>query len=226
MVEVESGRVVSNDYGSIVRDFLTQWGEFTPTAAPDLFPSHLAGEMEEINKFLFTEINNGVYRSGFAGSQSAHQAAYERLWKALDWVEDRLGTQRYMVGEHLTETDIRLFVTLIRFDPVYYSHFKCSRQKLSEMPNIRGYLQELFQLPGFGDTTDFVEIKEHYFVVHEEINPTQIIPVGPDMSWLAQDHDRDRFGGQPFAAGTTAPAKLKSSEVVKNPLPFQTELFG
>ena len=131
-----------------------------------------------------------------------------------------------MIGDHITETDIRLFVTLIRFDPVYYSHFKCSRHKMAELPNIRGYLQELFQIPGFGDTTDFTEIKQHYFMVHTEINPTKIVPVGPDMSWLMEPHDRDRFGGQPFADGTTLPGALPAGEEVKNPEDFQLPLFN
>ena len=182
--------------------------------------------MEKINYYIFKSINNGVYRCGFAGSQEAYESAYEFMWEALDWVEDRLGKQRYMIGDHITETDIRLFVTLIRFDPVYYSHFKCSRHKMAELPNIRGYLQELFQIPGFGDTTDFTEIKQHYFMVHTEINPTKIVPVGPDMSWLMEPHDRDRFGGQPFADGTTLPGALPAGEEVKNPEDFQLPLFN
>ena len=108
---------------------------------------------------------------------------------------------------------------------MYYSHFKCSRHKIQELPNLRGYLQELFQLPGFGDTTDFTEIKQHYFATHSEINPTRIVPVGPDMSWLAEPHDRDRFGGQPFAPGVQLPGPIPSGEEVKNPEDFQLKLF-
>lgn len=226
VVEVASGKVVTNDYNSIVRDFITEWTDFHRAGAPDLYPAEHAAEIDELNEYIFRNINNGVYRCGFAGSQEAYEKAYADLWEALDWVEERLGRQRYMVGEHLTETDIRLFVTLVRFDPVYYSHFKCSRHKTSELPNIRGYLQELFQIPGFGDTTDFTEIKQHYFIVHKEVNPTQVVPVGPDMSWLAQQHDRDRFGGRPFAEGTTLPGALPRGEELKNPEPFQVELFG
>ncbi|MDD7581524.1 glutathione S-transferase family protein [Corynebacterium sp. 32222D000AT] len=226
IVEVASGKVVTNDYDSIVRDFITGWTDFHRAGAPNLYPAEHAAEIDELNEYIFRNINNGVYRCGFAGSQEAYEKAYADLWEALDWVEERLGQQRYMVGEHLTETDIRLFVTLVRFDPVYYSHFKCSRHKTSELPNIRGYLQELFQIPGFGDTTDFTEIKQHYFIVHKEVNPTQVVPVGPEMSWLAQPHDRDRFGGAPFAEGTTLPGALPKGEELKNPEPFQEELFG
>ena len=225
IVEVASGKVVTNDYNSIVRDFITEWTDFHRAGAPNLYPAEHAAEIDELNDYIFRNINNGVYRCGFAGSQEAYEKAYADLWEALDWVEERLGQQRYLVGEHVTETDIRLFVTLVRFDPVYYSHFKCSRHKTSELPNIRGYLQELFQIPGFGDTTDFTEIKQHYFIVHKEVNPTQVVPVGPDMSWLAQPHDRDRFGGSPFAEGTTLPGALPKGEELKNPEPFQEELF-
>ncbi|APT92728.1 glutathione S-transferase [Corynebacterium phocae] len=224
LVEEESVEVVSNDYNWIVRDFITQWTQFHREGAPDLYPAAHQDEIEELNERIFHDINNGVYRCGFAGSQDAYDKAYQRLWEALDWVEERLGQQRYMVGNHLTETDIRLYVTLIRFDPVYYSHFKCSRHKLAEMPNIRGYMQELFQIPGFGDTTDFQEIKEHYYIVQTDINPTQVVPVGPDMDWLMEDHDRGRFGGQPFAAGTTLPGPLPAGEHLKNPEDFQLEL--
>ena len=226
IVEESTGRVVTNDYPSIVRDFITNWKDFQREGAPNLYPEQHAEEMEKINYYIFKSINNGVYRCGFAGSQEAYESAYEFMWEALDWVEDRLGKQRYMIGDHITETDIRLFVTLIRFDPVYYSHFKCSRHKMAELPNIRGYLQELFQIPGFGDTTDFTEIKQHYFMVHTEINPTKIVPVGPDMSWLMEPHDRDRFGGQPFADGTTLPGALPAGEEVKNPEDFQLPLFN
>lgn len=226
IVEVETGRVVTNDYGTIVRDFITEWTQFQREGAPNLYPTEHAEEMEELNEYIFRNINNGVYRCGFAGSQSAHEEAYKQLWEALDWAEDRLGKQRYLVGDHITETDIRLFVTLIRFDPVYYGHFKCSRHKIAELPNLRGYVQELFQIPGFGDTTDFQEIKEHYYIVHKEINPTQIVPVGPDMSWVMEPHDRDRFGGQPFAEGTTLPGALPEGEHIKNPQEFQKPLFN
>lgn len=226
IVEVESKKVVTNNYNSLVRDFILEWKDFHREGAPDLYPLEHAEEMEEVNEKIFRAINNGVYRCGFTPSQEKYEEAYREFWEALDWVEERLGKQRYMIGDHITETDIRLFVTLIRFDPVYYGHFKVSRHKTSELPNIRGYMQELFKIPGFGDTTDFTEIKQHYYMVHKEVNPMQTVPVGPDMSWLAEPHDRDRFGGSPFADGQSAPSgPLPEGEHIKNPEDFQLSLF-
>lgn len=124
IVEEESGKVVTNDYALLVRDFITEWTDFQRTGAPNLYPAEHAAEMEEINDYLYDNVNNGVYRCGFAGTQKDYEDAYRDLWEALDWVEDRLGNQRYLVGDHVTESDIRLFVTLVRFDPVYYGHFK------------------------------------------------------------------------------------------------------
>lgn len=222
LVDVPSGRILTNDYRALVRDFITQGENLKPDNTPDLYPAALAAEIDEVNDYIFDTINNGVYRCGFAGEQSAYEEAYHQMWEALDWAEERLGHQRYLVGNHLTVADIRLWVTLIRFDPVYYSHFKCSRNKIAEMPHLRGFTQELFQLPGFGDTTDFTEIKQHYFIVHKEINPSQVVPVGPDMAWVAGPHDRDRFGGSPFPQGTYSPAPVLPGEEVKNPEPFQT----
>lgn len=221
IVEESSKKVVTNDYPSITIDFSLEWQQFHREGAPDLYPEHLREEMEPVMKRIFTEVNNGVYRTGFAGSQEAHAEAYERLWVALDWLEERLADRRYLMGDHITEADVRLFTTLIRFDAVYYSHFKCSRNKITEMPNLWGYLRDLFQTPGFGDTTDFAEIKEHYFVVHKEINPTQIIPEGPELSGLMSEHGREKLGGSPFAPGATAPGPVPAGEEVKNPEPFQ-----
>ena len=221
IVEESSRKVVPNDYPTLVRDMITQWGQFHRAGAPDLWPAEHVAEMEELNKWLFTEVNNGVYRCGFAGSQEAYDSAYDRLWAALDTLEERLSTRRYLVGDHVTETDIRLFTTLVRFDAVYHGHFKASRNKITEMPNLWGYLRELFQLPGFGDTTDFTEIKQHYYIVHTEVNPTQIVPKGPDLSGFATPHGREALGGRPFADGTTLPGPVPVGEGLKNPEPFQ-----
>ncbi|MCS5479055.1 glutathione S-transferase family protein [Corynebacterium sp. YIM 101645] len=221
IVEESSRKVVTNDYPSLVRDMITQWGEHHRAGAPDLWPAEHVAEMEELNEWLFTEVNNGVYRCGFAGSQEAYESAYDRLWAALDTLEERLATRRYLVGDHITETDIRLFTTLVRHDPVYHGHFKTSRNKITEMPNLWGYLRELFQLPGFGDTTDFTEIKQHYYIVHTEVNPTRIVPKGPDLSGFATPHGREVLGGQPFAEGTTLPGAMPAGEELKNPESFQ-----
>src|SRR5699024_8754956 len=145
----------------------------------------LRDEIDAVNRDVFTEVNNGVYRCGFAGSQEAYEAAYDRLFTMLDRLEERLSRQRYLVGDTITEADVRLWPTLVRFDAVYHNHFKCNRNKLIEMPALWGYARDLFQTPGFGDTTDFAQTKEHYYVVHTDLNPSQIVPKGPDLSdWL------------------------------------------
>lgn len=221
IVEVSSRKVVTNWFRQIPVDFNNEWTDFHRDGAPDLYPEHLRAEIDQVSDRVYTYVNNGVYRCGFAGTQEAYEEAYRDLWENLDWLEERLGRQRYLVGNQITLADIYLYPTLVRFDPVYYGHFKASRTKISEMPNLRGYLQELFQLPGFGDTTDFTEIKQHYYITHEEVNPTGIVPVGPDMSWLAEPHDRGRFGGSPYAEGVTDPRPVREGEEVKNPEAFQ-----
>jgi putative glutathione S-transferase len=149
--------------------------------------------MDEVMKRVYTEVNNGVYRCGFASSQEAYDAAYERLWSALDWLEERLTHRRFLMGEEITEADVRLFTTLVRFDAVYHSHFKCNRQKLTELPALWGYGRDLFQTAGFGDTVDFDQIKRHYYVVHRGLNPTRIVPRGPDLGgWTDPVLDRGR----------------------------------
>ena len=212
LVDVASGGVVTNNYPQLTWDFSTQWKEFYREGAPNLAPEELIDDMLPVIKRIFTEVNNGVYRAGFAGSQEAYDAAYDRLFEALDWLEERLADQRYLMGEHITEADIRLFTTLVRFDPVYHGHFKCNRQKLAEFPNLWAYARDLFQTPGFGDTVDFDQIKAHYYVVHEDINPTQVIPKGPELqSWLSP-HGREALGGSPFAEGATAPGPVAEEE--------------
>ncbi len=202
MVDERSGEVVTNDFAQITLDLATEWTEHHRPGAPDLLPEHVLDEMVEVNRRVFTEVNNGVYRCGFAGSQSAYDDAYARLWTALDWLEERLSTRRYLVGDTITEADVRLFTTLVRFDAVYHGHFKCNRNKLAEMPALWAYARDLFQTPGFGDTVDFAQIKEHYYVVHKDINPTQIVPAGPDLSGWLTPHGREALGGRPFGDGT------------------------
>ncbi|SEB84849.1 putative glutathione S-transferase [Nocardioides exalbidus] len=190
IVEVESGKVVTNDFPQITHDLFFEWREHQRPDAPDLWPADLREEMETVMKRVFTEVNNGVYRCGFAGSQEAYDDAYERLWTAMDWLEERLADRRYLMGEAFTEADVRLFTTLVRFDAVYHGHFKCNRNKLTEMPNLWGYARDLFQTPGFGDEVDFEQIKRHYYVVHTDINPTQIVPAGPDPAVWLTPHGR------------------------------------
>ncbi|MET1153576.1 glutathione S-transferase C-terminal domain-containing protein [Arthrobacter sp.] len=220
MVDEASGAVVTNDYPQMTLDFSTEWKEFHRAGAPDLLPADKLEEMQPVIKRIYTEVNNGVYRCGFAGSQEAYNAAYDRLWTAMDWLEERLTNQRYLVGDTITEADVRLFTTLARFDAVYHGHFKCGRNKLTEMPALWGYARDLFQTPGFGDTTDFVQIKQHYYIVHEDINPTRIVPQGPDLSGWLTEHGREALGGSPFGNGT-APGPVPESERVTpghNPL--------
>jgi glutathionyl-hydroquinone reductase len=202
MVDVPSGAVVTNNFPQMTLDFSTEWKEFHRDGAPDLYPDALREEMAVVNKRIFTEVNNGVYRCGFAGSQEAYEEAYDRLFVALDWLEERLSVQRYLMGETITEADVRLFTTLVRFDAVYHGHFKCNRNKLIEMPALWGYARDLFQTPGFGDTVNFEQIKKHYYVVHEDLNPTQIVPKGPDTSGWLTPHGREVLGGRPFGDGT------------------------
>jgi putative glutathione S-transferase len=191
VVEVESGEVVTNDFPWITHDFFFEWREHHRDDAPDLWPSELREEMDTVMQRIFAEVNNGVYRCGFAGSQRAYDRAYTRLWNAMDWLEARLTGQRYLMGDSITEADVRLFTTLARFDAVYHGHFKCNRQKLTELPALWAYARDLYQTPGFGSNTDFEQIKRHYYVVQSDINPTGIVPEGPDPSVWLEPHGRD-----------------------------------
>ncbi len=193
IVEESSGQVVTNDFPSITHDFFFEWRDHHRPDAPDLWPDAVREEMEEVMRRVFTEVNNGVYRCGFAGSQEAYDDAYDRLFATLDWLEERLADRRYLMGDSITEADIRLFTTLVRFDPVYHGHFKCNRNKLAEMPNLWGYARDLFQTPGFGETVDFDQIKAHYYVVHTDLNPTGIVPKGPELESWHSAHGRERL---------------------------------
>ncbi|GAA0976165.1 Glutathionyl-hydroquinone reductase PcpF [Nocardioides aquaticus] len=194
MVDVPTKAVVTNDFPQITHDLFFEWREHHREGAPDLWPADVRDEMEEVMRRVFTEVNNGVYRCGFAGSQDAYQEAYDRLWTAMDWLEERLTDRRYLMGSAITEADVRLFTTLARFDAVYHGHFKCNRNKLTEMPALWGYARDLFQTPGFGETIDFEQIKAHYYVVHTDINPTGIVPAGPDPAVWLTSHDREKLG--------------------------------
>jgi putative glutathione S-transferase len=185
IVDVESGRVVTNDYPRITLDLSTEWREFHRPGAPDLYPEHLRAEIDEVIEPIFRDVNNGVYRCGFAGSQEAYEEAYDALFAELDRLSARLENQRYLVGDQLTEVDIRLFTTLVRFDAVYHGHFKANRSKLTEMPVLWAYARDLFQTPGIGDTVDFDHIKRHYYYTHDALNPTRIVPKGPVTDWSA-----------------------------------------
>ncbi len=193
MVDVPTKSLVTNDFPWITHDLFFEWRDHHRPGAPDLWPDACRDEMEEVMKRVFTEVNNGVYRCGFAGTQEAYDAAYDRLWTAMDWLEERLADRRYLMGETITEADVRLFTTLVRFDAVYHGHFKCNRNKLSEMPVLWAYARDLFQTPGFGETIDFEQIKQHYYVVHADINPTGVVPKGPDEAGWQLPHGREQL---------------------------------
>ncbi|TCC12222.1 glutathione S-transferase family protein [Kribbella soli] len=185
IVDTTTGEVVTNDYPQITLDLSTEWTAFHRADAPQLIPADRA-EMDQLIEEIYRDVNNGVYRCGFATSQEAYDAAYDVLFARLDVLEERLADRTYLLGDTFREVDVRLFTTLVRFDAVYHGHFKCNRQKLTEFPNLWAYARRLYQLPGFGETVDFDQIKRHYYVTHDNINPTGIVPKGPDpLAWIS-----------------------------------------
>ncbi|MCW2615502.1 MAG: glutathione S-transferase [Frankiales bacterium] len=202
VVDVPTGQVVTNDYPQITLDLSTQWRAHHRPGAPDLYPEGRRDEIDDVMAEVFRDVNDGVYRCGFATGQEAYETAYDRLFARLDLLSQRLERQRFLVGDTITEADVRLFTTLARFDAVYHGHFKANRHKLSELPVLWAYARDLFQTPGFGDTVDFGQIKRHYYVVHRSINPTGIVPSGPDPSGWTTPHGREALGGRPFGDGT------------------------
>ncbi len=214
IVDVPSGKLVTNDYPRLTLDLSTEWTAHHRPGAPELYPERLRAEIDEVNDGVFRDVNNGVYRAGFAADQHAYDRAYTRLFDRLDRLTDRLSTQRYLVGDTITEADVRLFVTLVRFDAVYHGHFKCNRSKLTELPVLWAYSRDLFQTPGFGDTVNFDHIKRHYYYVHHEINPSRIVPLGPELSGWTSPHGREQLGGRPFGDGTP-PGPPAADEVVR-----------
>ncbi|MFT5195508.1 MAG: putative glutathione S-transferase [Cellvibrionaceae bacterium] len=187
----KTGTIVNNESSEIIRMLNS---EFSTIAAPgtDYYPEHLRADIDEINERIYHTVNNGVYKSGFARSQDAYEEAVTELFDTLDMLEDRLDKQRYLVGEQITEADWRLFTTLVRFDPVYVGHFKCNLKRIVDYPNLSNYLRELYQVPGVTDTVDLAQIKEHYYSSHESVNPSRVVPVGPEINY-DQPHNRDRF---------------------------------
>jgi putative glutathione S-transferase len=186
IIDPVTGRVVTNDYPQITLDLSTQWTAHHAAGAPELYPEAERAEMDPLIDEIYRDVNNGVYRCGFATSQEAYDAAYDQLFARLDVLERRLADRRFLMGDHLREVDVRLFTTLVRFDAVYHGHFKCNRQKLTEFEHLWRYARDLYAQPGFGETVDFDHIKRHYYVTHDQINPTGIVPKGPDPAvWTA-----------------------------------------
>ncbi|GGO31001.1 glutathione S-transferase family protein [Micromonospora parathelypteridis] len=190
LVDTLTGRVVTNDYPQLTLDLSTEWRRLHAPDAPDLYPVALRPEMDALMAEIHTDVNNGVYRCGFATSQEAYDEAFRALFARLDALSERLAGQRYLLGDAITEADVRLFTTLVRFDAAYHGHFKCNRNKLTEMPVLWAYARDLFQTPGFGETVDFDHIKRHYYGTHREINPSGIVPLGPDESGWSTPHGR------------------------------------
>jgi putative glutathione S-transferase len=189
----KTGRLVTNNFPDITIDFETQFTAFHRPGAPDLYPTHLREEIDAVCDAIYGDVNDGVYRCGFAKTQDAYEEAFDALFARLDWLEERLSRGRYLVGNGLTEADIRLWVTLARFDSVYHGHFKCNLRRLVDYPNLWAYARDLYSRPEFGETTNFDHIKRHYYMTHPEINPTRIVPKGPALDWTAP-HDRDALG--------------------------------
>lgn len=213
LVDIPSGQLVTNDYQQLTLDFATEWTALHRPGAPDLYPEPLREEIDVVMAGVYRDVNNGVYRAGFATGQSDYEAAFHDLFRRLDLLSERLSDQRYLVGDTLTEADIRLFTTLVRFDSVYHGHFKCNQFKLAEDPVLWAYAKDLFQTPGFGDTVDFHHIKQHYYQVHTGINPTGIVPIGPDLSGWLTPHYREELGGRPFGDGTPPGPVPRAEEV-------------
>lgn len=183
--------IVNNESADIIRMLNTEFDEWGDRTV-DLYPAELRAEIDEVNRRVYDDVNNGVYRCGFAKSQAAYEQAFHSLFGTLDWLDQYLDSRRYLCGDRLTEADWRLYVTLVRFDIAYYSNFKCNRQHLYEYPNLSNYLRELYQWPGVAEVTDFEAIKRVYFSI-KEVNPSGLIPIGPRDLRLSGPHDRDRL---------------------------------
>lgn len=189
----EKQTIASNESAEIIRMFNSAFDGLDGVRNDlDFYPKALHGEINEVNARVYDTVNNGVYKAGFATAQDQYEEAYKALFESLDWLEDRLSGQRYLVGGQLTEADWRLFTTLIRFDAVYYSHFKCNRQRIGDFPALSAYLRDLYQVPGVAETVDIGQIKRHYYVSQRTINPTQIVPVGPELNFDAP-HGREHL---------------------------------
>ncbi len=188
----ERGTIVNNELAEIIRMLNGAFGRFT-NVRTDYYPAPLRAEIDRVNTLVYENINNGVYRAGFATAQEAYEEAFRALFAALDEIEQRLARQRYLAGGEITEADLRLFTTLVRFDAVYYSHFKCNLRRIVDYPNLGNYLRDLYQQPGIAATVHMDHIKTHYYGSQRQVNPTGIVPLGPALDFMAP-HDRARFG--------------------------------
>lgn len=185
----KAGRIVNNESSEIIRMLNSEFDEWASRSDLDFYPEALRDEIDAVNTEVYDNVNNGVYRCGFAASQEAYEEAFEKLFGALDRLEARLSTRRFLMGDEQTEADWRLFTTLLRFDPVYVGHFKCNKRRLVDYPNLWAYTRDLYQTPGVAETVDLDHIKRHYYVTHRRINPTGVVPRGPEIDYAAP-HDR------------------------------------
>lgn len=180
----KEGKIVNNESSEIIRIMNTAWNDVTDNQL-DYYPEHIRNDIDEVNGHIYNCINNGVYRCGFATTQSAYEEAFDILFDALNKLDQKLKQSTYLLGDDITEADIRLFTTLVRFDAVYFGHFKCNLKPIADYKYIQNYLERLFSIPAFSDTTQFDHIKTHYYVSHRTINPTGIVPKGPKLDWVS-----------------------------------------
>ena len=196
LIDTKTGKVVNNDYTWLTNYFEVDFKPFHKKGAPDLYPEDLREEIDKLNDIIFREVNNGVYKAGFARKQKAYDRAYNMVFNRLDWLEERLANQRYLFGDRLTESDVRLYVTLVRFDCAYYPVFRLNKKLLRDYPNLWAYARDLYQTPGFGDTTNFAAIKKHYHIDCCPSNEFAIVPNGPDESLWLTPHGREKLSGK------------------------------
>ncbi len=185
----KTSTIVNNESSEIIRMFNSEFDGLGDSSV-DLYPEALRAEIDELNDYIYPRINNGVYRCGFATTQKAYEEAYHELFEGLDAIDRRLTTRRYLLGDAITEADWRLFTTLVRFDPVYVGHFKCNKRRIADYPNLSGYLRDLYQVPGVANTVNMSHIKHHYYESHGTINPTGVVPLGPEIG-LDAPHGRE-----------------------------------
>ena len=188
----ETKKIVNNCEDDICVMFNDRFNSVAKSKALDLFPKEISAEHAKLSDFIYDNVNNGVYKAGFATRQRPYEISCRKLFEALDELEQRLAKSRYLFGPRFVEADWRLFCTLVRFDVVYYIHFKCSVRRILDYPNLQGYLMDLYQQPGISETVNFDHIKRHYYMTHAEINPTRIVPIGPVLD-LTQAHGRERL---------------------------------
>lgn len=193
LVDLKTKKVVNNDYFHLTLYFETAWKKYHKPGAPDLYPEELREEIDALNDIIFKEVNNGVYKAGFARNQEAYEEAYHTVFNRLDWLEERLADRRYLFGDKITESDVRLYVTLARFDVAYHNIFRVNKKRLRDYDNLWAYARDLYQTPGFGDTTDFAAIKKHYHIDCNPGNIHQIIAKGPDEEAWLLPHGREKF---------------------------------